>query len=88
MHSDEIQSRKVPRRDAKQKSLLMQSFVNEPFPRKDKMQKLSEQLGLKVTTVKTWFKNERVRLRKRMHSQLPKRRFMCVCIFCACLRIK
>ena len=61
-----------------QRSLLKQSFATEPYPSKVTYQKLSEQLGLKKTTVYNWFKSERKRIKKRKNQKLPKGKFMCL----------
>ena len=61
-----------------QRSVLAQSFANEPYPSKDTCQKLSEQLGLRKATVNNWFKWERVRTKKIKHQKLPKSKFICI----------
>ena len=64
----------------KQKSVLKQSFANETYPRKDTIQKLSEQLGLKETTVYNWFKCERIRTKKKKRQKISKGKLICVCV--------
>ena len=59
-----------------QKSLLKETFANEPYPSKDTRQKLSEQLGLKKKTVYNWFKWERIRIRNIENRKLQKRKFI------------
>ena len=88
MPSDEIQSHAPRRIDDRQKSVLKQSFANEPYPDKETKLKLSEQLGLKEKTVQIWFTSERAKIRKAKDLLLPDRRFMCVCVFGPCLCTK
>ena len=58
-----------------QMDVLEQSFANEPYPSKNTCQNLSEQLGLKVTTVYHWFRRERAKIRESKGQLLPKCKF-------------
>ena len=67
--------------DEKLKAILKQSFANEPYPSKDTYQKLSEQLGLKKTTVYHWFERERASTKKSKAQLLPSCKFTFVCLY-------
>ena len=69
---DKIHSRTARKINETQKSVLKQSFANEPYPSKDICQKLSEQLGLKKAKVYNWFRSERERRKKRKNQLTPK----------------
>ena len=82
LHLGEIHSRTTTRINDKQKAVLKQTFANEPHPSKEIFHKVSEQLGLKLTTVYNWFRHERERAKKAKHQLLPECKFIYVRQYC------
>ena len=64
----------------KHTSVLKHDFANEPYPSNDACQKLSEQLGVKKTTVYNMFRSEIERILKAKIQPLPKYKFI-YCLF-------
>ena len=81
LHLGIIDSRTATIINDTQKSFLKQMFANEPYPGKDTCQKLSEQLGLKNTTVYNWFKWERAKTMKGKKRKLSKSKLLHVCVY-------
>ena len=47
-----------------QRSVLKECFAKNPYPKQDKIRKLSDALGVDKRKVYNWFTNERNRLKK------------------------
>ena len=80
LNSGKIHARTATFLNDAQRALLKQSFASETSPSKDKLQKLSEKLGLKVATVYNWFKAERARVKRRKYKNIPQCKFIQVCV--------
>ena len=87
-YSDKIRSRVCTKINDRQRSILKQSFESEPYPKKKTYKQLSEQLGLSEKKVYNWFRTVRGQSTKRKKMLLPKCKFMCVSVFCACLCVE